>query len=352
MDNYFCSFLDQLENCVENFTKSYHEDSDLTIDLESMVRNKMGKTSKTKTLPIRQNSINKQVQSNNTNYGPHNRLELVEREEFRVPQTTDLNLIQLEFISKELANNSVYGEHLVSIMSNGIRNSLGPSFYKLFMANQISDTNIVPIVRMNSSNTPYIEFLLKSSLSDESPFSQLSSYAISEMTLSKFITDKIREIVIKREKQQNLTHQQQNHNQRQHEFQQNQQHQQRQGMICSTPIRGSRPNTAKRTVSQLAERVSDKPLPNKKPLPISNSLNIIPKTKTPVSIPEPTNEKKVSNQESLNSKSLPQTEQHGQLAAEKKRPVSLGRASNVDLNSSIRTPLLRACKVNRQKYTP
>lgn len=102
----------------------------------------------------------------------------------------DLSLEEIGFIVGKLKTGGVYSDKLSTIMLKGLEKTLSGGIYKLFINYGLPE-NWCPIVKMNNDNTPFVEFLIKSDLSDQDPFSQLNEYSAEHMALCQFIVNKL-----------------------------------------------------------------------------------------------------------------------------------------------------------------
>ena len=111
------------------------------------------------------------------------------QETFHVSTSRDLSLDELRDIVLHIRKKDSISDKLVNIMLDGLKNGLlKNSYYDIFIKDGPAD-NWCPIVKMNASNTPIVEILMKHDLSDEAPTEQLSEYSTEHMALSKFVLD-------------------------------------------------------------------------------------------------------------------------------------------------------------------
>lgn len=109
-------------------------------------------------------------------------------ETYQVQEKRDPSLSELRVIVGQINDKNSYSEKLVGIMLKGLEKTLTSGFYRLFLEGGLPE-NWCPIVKMNNDNTPFVEFLIKSEISDQDPFSQLNQYSAEHMALSKFVLD-------------------------------------------------------------------------------------------------------------------------------------------------------------------
>jgi hypothetical protein len=116
----------------------------------------------------------------------------------------DLSMDEIGLIVGQLRGGGPYSEKLVSIMLNGLEKTLTSSFYRLFLESGLPD-NWCPIVKMNNDNTPFVEFLIKSDLSDQDPFSQLNEYSTEHMALCRYVVNQLHQNATRRQQLQLLS---------------------------------------------------------------------------------------------------------------------------------------------------
>lgn len=198
LQGYFNSFMPLLESTLrEKYPDNYDQDvdDDATFDLAESIteksflqqqivpkgdqRQQQGTTSQ---VTVTKRSISSQ-QVTRTSATPR-------KENFRVQ--SDPVLDELELILEQFRKKNSYSYKLIDIMLKGLEKTLGRDSYYLFLKGRLPD-NWLPIVRMNSDNTPYVEFLIKSDVSDQDPDSQLSDFTMAHVSYSKFIVERLRE---------------------------------------------------------------------------------------------------------------------------------------------------------------
>lgn len=104
----------------------------------------------------------------------------------------DLSMSELGLIVGQMKDGGPYSQKLVTIMLKGLEKTLTSNVYRLFLEFGLPE-NWCPIVKMNNDNTPFVEFLIKSDLSDQDPFSQLNEYSTDHMALCQFIVKQLQE---------------------------------------------------------------------------------------------------------------------------------------------------------------
>jgi hypothetical protein len=102
----------------------------------------------------------------------------------------DLSMDEINLVVGQLRAGGPYSDKLVSIMLTGLEKTLTSSFYRLFLETGLPE-NWCPIVKMNNDNTPFVEFLIKSDLSDQDPSSQLNEYSTEHMALCKYVVNSL-----------------------------------------------------------------------------------------------------------------------------------------------------------------
>lgn len=177
---FFSSFVPRMSNayignngCV---TEESDDDDDPSIDLD----NPHGLALKCPQSPI-----------------PHHRHQIQKRNEdlqvndtFSISSTkeADSTLDELKMICTAFKANNNYAIKLKEIMLKGMKGTLGAETFNLFTRGRLPN-NFVPIVMMNSSNTPYVEFLVKYHEADLPPQDQLRNYTNEHMIYNTMILD-------------------------------------------------------------------------------------------------------------------------------------------------------------------
>lgn len=103
-----------------------------------------------------------------------------------------IDLKALGAIYNALRLNNNYSRKLAILMLENLRKK-DNILYERLLRNQLDASCWIPIINVNSLNTPYIEFLFKSDFSDQSPFDQLDGYSPSHLVYAKSILDAIKE---------------------------------------------------------------------------------------------------------------------------------------------------------------
>lgn len=168
LQEYFTHFMPLLENKVR---RSFEPEADPTLDLESCLIKQVARHAETTNT---KQHINTTSRPNN---GPEG----------------DSAAQELEVMVDQFRRKSNMSQKLGKCMLKGLEKTLAQETYGLFVRGHLP-TNWLPIVRMNSDCSPYVEFLIKSDSSDQDPDSQLSDFTMSHITYSKFIVDQLREM--------------------------------------------------------------------------------------------------------------------------------------------------------------
>lgn len=98
------------------------------------------------------------------------------------------SLYELEFLYNKFKQADVYSQKLTDIMLRGLNETLGNTLYQMFRNGELPQ-NWWPIVRMNDENTPYIEFIIKSDVSDQDLVQQLNEFTTEHMAICGFILE-------------------------------------------------------------------------------------------------------------------------------------------------------------------
>lgn len=107
------------------------------------------------------------------------------------PPAKDSSLTELEIMVRQIRQKGPYCIKLTEIMLSGLKEDLLPELYERFVDGTLPH-NFLPIIKMNDSNKPYVEFLIKSNTSDEDPTSQLANHNAEHMAYSNCILEHLR----------------------------------------------------------------------------------------------------------------------------------------------------------------
>lgn len=190
--NFFDDFVTKLDSAVQRGRGLDMDIDDPTIDLGCIDRGIMAICPPS---PIRHRQKDQQ-QRRITDHGNNHSNKQVARnimeqskdshETFQVTEKRDPSLSELRVIVGQIKDKSSYGEKLAGIMLKGLEKTLTKGFFRLFVEDGLPE-NWCPIVKMNNDNTPFVEFLIKSEISDQDPFSQLNEYSAEHMALCKYV---------------------------------------------------------------------------------------------------------------------------------------------------------------------
>lgn len=103
-------------------------------------------------------------------------------------QNGDSSLSELEVLVQQIKRADNYCGKLTDILLRSLNKTLGDEIFKMFVDGRLP-SNCWPIIRMNDTNTPYVEAIFKSDSSDQSLTTQLCGYSAEHMAYSKFILD-------------------------------------------------------------------------------------------------------------------------------------------------------------------
>lgn len=182
------SFFDSIPNFI---AQKYDSGSCATsIDLDASTLDKnvdelfdSGFSSTRKTYSTSMKSSNKIAMKEN-----------VQATTFQQHQTKDpgqLKLDALENIYLALKKDNNYSAMIIKILLDQLKEE-DEMMYKRFINDELLQTRWIPIININSKNTPYIEFLYKSDIAEEPPFDQLTDYSVDHYGFVRVIIDFIK----------------------------------------------------------------------------------------------------------------------------------------------------------------
>lgn len=122
----------------------------------------------------------------------------VTNQTFQVPEKRDCSMDELNVIVEQLKSENSYSQKLLAIMLDGLERTLSSNYYRFFIDYGLP-SNWIPLVKMNNDNTPFVEFLVKSDLSDQDPFSQLKEYSADQMALCAFVLNHLQKSARKKQ---------------------------------------------------------------------------------------------------------------------------------------------------------
>lgn len=120
------------------------------------------------------------------------------------PLVDKVNLEELQFLYETISKNNSYSKKLAGIMLDQLKKK-DIMMYERFINNKLDKNTWIPIVNINSSNTPYIEFLFKADESDVSPFDQLKQYTPCHLGYASSIINLIRGVIAPHKRKQQST---------------------------------------------------------------------------------------------------------------------------------------------------
>lgn len=188
--DFYQSYVPTLETEIRRHRNIDDDYDDPTIDLRNQ------EVALRPPSPVRKIPLRKSQHQQQDNRRQQQQIQQEKQLQKQSPESSSDTAIQeLDFLMNEVRKRTYYGEKLITIMLNGLKETLGPTMYQEFASGKLPP-QWHPIVRMNNDNCPYVEFLIKSDKSDHAPTQQLIGYGDVHLALSHVVVQTLQKVLI------------------------------------------------------------------------------------------------------------------------------------------------------------